>query len=215
MDAVNGDNDSLRRIVTGDESWVWAYEPESKRDSSQWINPKTDNRPQKFRRSRSTLKVMICVFFDVQGVIHVEFLMTRVTSEVYIDILMHLRDSIRLRRPRLWREHNWILLDDNASVHTSDETMTFLHQVKMTRGDHPPYSPDLAPCDFFLFPKMKNEMRGKRYRNMQELKNAVNQVLDSFTPEDFHDCFDRLQDRWQRCVSAEGNYFEGMKLMDE
>ncbi len=58
-------------------------------------------------------------------------------------------------------------------------------------------------------------MRGKRHRNMVDLKAAVHEVLDSFTQDDFRLCFERLQDRWQRCVLAEGHYFEGMKISDE
>ncbi len=152
LDSVEDNPDIVRHIITGDESWVWAYEPETKRDSCQWINPKSENRPQKFRRLRSTLKVMICVFFDVQGIIHVEFLTTRVTAEVYIDILMHLRDSIRQKRPHLWTEHNWILLDDNASVHTADDKVTFQRQVRMRHGDHPPPTAQIwRPVIFFCF----------------------------------------------------------------
>ncbi len=206
-DRVAADPDVIRRIITGDESWVWAYEPETKRQSCQWIQPKSDNRPQKYRQSKSTLKIMIAAFFDIHGLIHVEFVTSKVTAEVYIDILMNLRDSIRQKRQQLWRDHDWILLDDNASVHTADDTEVFRRQVRMERGPHPPYSPDLAPCDFFLFPKLKSEMRGKRYANLPDLKRAVHSVFDSFSQEDWQECFHKLQDHWQRCVSSEGHYF--------
>ena len=57
---------------------------------------------------------------------------------------------------------------------------------------HPPYSPDLAPCDFCLFPKLK----GCRYKTIEEMKEAVTKVIDALTPEDFHDAFQRLLERY-------------------
>ncbi len=213
INKVQQDGDVLRWIVTGDESWVWVYDPESKRESCQWLE-RGATRPMKFRQSRSCLKVMIIVFFDRDGIIHVEFTKETITAESYIQTLMALRDSIRLKRPQLWKDHNWILLDDNAPVHTADDTEIFRRQVRMSRGPHPAYSPDLAPCDFFLFPKMTAHLRGTRYGSLARLKEAVNSVLDDLTPADFRSCFDSLQKRWQRCLDADGQYFEGFKTKD-
>ncbi len=90
--------------------------------------------------------------------------------------------------------------------------MTFHRQVKGIRGPHPPYSPDLAPCDFFLFPKLKAKLRGTRFPNLDELQTAVLKHLDAFTPADFEFCFQELQDWWLRCITADGSYFEGHGL---
>ncbi len=212
LDKVEADATIIDRIITGDESWVWCFEPESKRESTQWIQRGVDQRPKKFRRSQSTKKVMIAAFFDHEGLVHVDFLDgKKVDSEAYIDILMRLRDSIRTKRRQKWLAHDWILLDDNASVHTSDETTTFRRQVKMERGSHPPYSPDLAPCDFFLFPLLKAKLRGNRYPDIDSLKVAINEVFNGITREQFEHCFLDLQHRWRCCVEAGGQYFEGDK----
>ena len=69
---------------------------------------------------------------------------------------------------------------------------------------HPPYSPDLAPCDFCLFPKL----RGCRYETIEELKEAVTKVIDTLTQEDFHGAFLNLLE-WYKCIAAGGDYFEG------
>ena len=69
---------------------------------------------------------------------------------------------------------------------------------------HPPYSPDLAPCDFCLFPKL----RGYRYKTTDEMKEAVTKVIDTLTQEDFHGAFQKLLERHNKCVAAEGDYFE-------
>ena len=70
---------------------------------------------------------------------------------------------------------------------------------------HPPYSPDLAPCDFWLFPKL----RGCRYETIKEIKEAVTKVIDTLTQEDFHGAFQKLLERYNKCITARGDYFEG------
>ena len=69
----------------------------------------------------------------------------------------------------------------------------------------PPYSPDLAPCDFWLFHKL----RGYRYETIEEIKEAVTKVIDRLTQEDFHGAFQNLLERYSKCISAGGDYFEG------
>ena len=69
----------------------------------------------------------------------------------------------------------------------------------------PPYNPDLAPCDFFLFPKL----RGCRYETIEEMKEAVTKVIDTLTQEDFHGTFHKLLERYNKCIAARGVYFEG------
>ena len=70
---------------------------------------------------------------------------------------------------------------------------------------HPPYSLDLAPCDFWLFPKL----RGCRYETIEEMKEAVMKVIDTLTQEDFHGAFQKLLERNNKYIAAGGNYFEG------
>ena len=70
---------------------------------------------------------------------------------------------------------------------------------------HPPYSPELAPCDFWLFPKLK----GCRYETIEEMKEAVTKVIDMLTQEDFHENFQKLLERYNKCIAAGGDYFEG------
>ena len=69
---------------------------------------------------------------------------------------------------------------------------------------HLPYSPDLAPCDFWLFPKL----RGCRYETIEEMKEAVKKVIDTLTQEDFHGALQKLLE-WYKCIAARGDYFEG------
>ena len=70
---------------------------------------------------------------------------------------------------------------------------------------HPPYSPDLASCDFRLFPKLK----GFHYETIEEMKEAVTKLIDTLTQEDFHGAFQKLLERYNNCIAAGGDYFEG------
>ena len=69
----------------------------------------------------------------------------------------------------------------------------------------PPYSPNLAPCDFWLFPKL----RGCRYATIEEMKEAVTKVIDTLTQEDFYGAFEKLLERYNKCIAAGGDLFEG------
>ena len=70
---------------------------------------------------------------------------------------------------------------------------------------HPPYSPDLVPCDFWLFPKL----RGYRYETIEEIKEAVMKVIDTLTQEDIDGAFQKLLERYNKCIAAGGDYFKG------
>ena len=69
----------------------------------------------------------------------------------------------------------------------------------------PPYCPDLVPCDFWLFPKL----RVCRYETIEEIKEAVTNVIDTLTQEDFHGASQKLLERHNKCIVAGGDYFEG------
>ena len=70
---------------------------------------------------------------------------------------------------------------------------------------HSPYSPDLAPCDFWLFPKL----RGCCYETIEEIKEAVAKVIDTLTQVEFHGVFQKLLERYNKCIAARGDYFKG------
>ena len=73
-----------------------------------------------------------------------------------------------------------------------------------------PYSPNLAPCDFWLFPKLKEKLRGCRYETIEEMKEAVTKVIDTLTQEGFHGAFQKLLERYNKCIAARRDYFEGV-----
>jgi len=107
----------MSRVITGDESWVYGYDPETKQQSSQWKSPGSP-RPKKARQSRSATKSMLIVFFDILGIVHHEFAHEgqTVNAELYCSVLRRLREDIRRKRPELWRADNWLLHDDSVPL---------------------------------------------------------------------------------------------------
>jgi hypothetical protein len=116
---------------------------------------------------------------------------------------------VRKLHPELWREQTWLLHHEKAPSHTSFHTQQFLAKNKMAVIPHPPYSHDLAPCKFFLFPKMKLKLKGQRFDNNEEIQPESQRVLDTLTKEDFQEAFQKWRRRWYRCLHVGGNYVEG------
>jgi len=72
---------------------------------------------------------------------------------------------------------------------------------------HPPYSPDLAPCDFFLFPKMKFKLKGHWFDTIEEIQAKSQRMLGSLIVKDFQEAFQKWRRQWDQCLHAGGNYF--------
>ena len=83
--------------------------------------------------------------------------------------------------------------------------MDYLTKMGIKTVPQPPYSPDLAPCDFWLFPKL----RGYRYETIEEMKEAVTKDIDTLIQEDFLGAFQKFLEQYNKCIAAGGNYFEG------
>ena len=109
------------------------------------------------------------------------------------------------KRPALFKSGHWHFHQNNAPVHNSILVTDYLTKMGIKTVPHPPYSPDLAPCDFCLFPKL----RGCCYETIEEMKEAVTKVIDTLTQEDFHGAFQKLLEWYNKCIAAKGNYFEG------
>jgi hypothetical protein len=91
--------------------------------------------------------------------------------------------------------HTWFLHHDNAPSHTSFAVRKFLSQHNITKPPHPPYKPDLAPCDFFLFPKLKNHLKGHNFGTVENVEAAVTRALNNISSEEFFHCYEERQQR--------------------
>lgn len=98
---------------------------------------------------------------------------------------------------------------DNAPSHRAASTKTAIQQLGFEVLDHPPYSPDLSPCDFFLFPVMKSYLRGTHFDDFRELSTAVKVAIQNIQPDAFRKCFaESWVERCRKCISFRGEYFE-------
>jgi len=115
-DPTASDSSFLRNVITGDETWVYGYDSETRVQSSQWKLPRSPG-AKEARHSKSNIKVMMIVFFDLHGIVLPEFVPrnTTVNCEYYEGLLDHLRNDVCRKRPEKWAK-GFILNHENAFV---------------------------------------------------------------------------------------------------
>ena len=101
-----------------------------------------------------------------------------------------------------------LLLHDNAPVHKAQVAQAAIQECSFIEIDHPPYSPDLAPSDYFLFKNLKKELRGKKFQNDEDLKSAVFEHFDTKDKNYFLSGIEKLFTRSQKCIDNKGSYIE-------
>jgi histone-lysine N-methyltransferase SETMAR len=182
---------------------------QKKEQSKVWVS-KTDPRPTKVHRNKSSDKRMVAIFFMKSGLIKSVPLEAGVTVNAswYVNtclpqVFKAVSERRQTRGPR-----SLIFHDDNARPHRACITNEFLAENHVEPYPNPPYSPDLSPCDFFLFPKLKNQLRGIQFNDDNAMLTALEQAIDSLTKEDFKNCFEDWFIRMHKCIDAEGQYFE-------
>jgi transposase len=111
-----------------------------------------------------------------------------VNQHCYLEILARLREAVGRRRPELWPDA-WILHHNNALAHDALAVREFLAKKLIMKLDHPPYSPDFAPYDFWLFPKLKTALKGHRFSDIADIQGHATTILQSIPQDKFQKCF--------------------------
>ncbi|GFT81205.1 putative mariner transposase [Trichonephila clavipes] len=93
-----------------------------------------------------------------------------VNQTYYLSVLVTLRERVCKKWPELWKNNSWILHQDKAPAHNALSVKRYLADKRTPVLEHAPYSPDLAPCNFFLFPKIKCALKGTRFESMEAVK---------------------------------------------
>lgn len=196
-------------IITGDETWCFAYDPATKRQSAEWVGQNSP-KPKKLRFQKSRVKTMLIVFLDAEGVIHREFVPEgqKVNAEFYVGVLDRLLKRIRRVRTAKFQSSEWFLLHDNAPSHNAAIVKKFLANRNVAVLHHPPYSPDLAPADYFLFPKLKFSLKGRHFQTVEEIQCAVTRELNNISKTAFLEGMKKLKERANKCIDQGGMYFE-------
>ena len=145
----------LEEIVTGDETWIFHFQPDSKAKNKVWVTSEGD-RPVIACRCKISNRMLYAIFFDSKGPV-LQIPVPKggsVTGKFYREsVLTQLVDFYQKRRPRTG-VCGIKLLHDNAPAHKSATVLQYLKESVLDVLDHPPYSPDLSPCDFWLFPRL-------------------------------------------------------------
>ena len=141
-------------IVTMDETMVSFHTPETKRQSRQWIK-KGQPGPIKVKVHASRTKQMVLAFFDSKGLIYTNIVPrgTTVNAAYIVKALATFMKNFKEKRPQM-AAGDWFFHWDNAPVHISAMVKDWLAARGIQMLEQPPFSPDLAPADFFFFPKM-------------------------------------------------------------
>ncbi|MEZ0498464.1 IS630 transposase-related protein [Sphingomonas sp. IW22] len=195
----------LHRLITCDEKWL-LYN--NNKRSAQWLDihesPKSFPKPSQHEK-----KVMVTVWWCSKGVIHYDFLEKgeMITAEKYCQEIDVMQEKLKKMYPALINRKGPILLHDNARPHIAKQTMDKLKSLNYEIMKHPPYSPDLSPTDFHLFKHLQNYLNGKRFENEGVLKKEFEQFLASRSTEFYRIGMENLPIRWQKCVNANGFYF--------
>lgn len=195
----------LGRIITSDEKWVLYNHIQRKR---QWLAPneKGESIPKPGLHPK---KVMLCVWWDMKGVVYHEVLNQNetVNAEKYCRQLEALHKNLQKKRPSLVNRKGVLLLHDNARPHIARVTQEKIMALNMEVLPHPPYSPDLAPSDYHLFRSLQHFLEGKQFINCEEVKTDIECFFASKPEEFYARGIKNLPNRWDYVIDNEGKYY--------
>ncbi|GFR87133.1 transposase [Elysia marginata] len=201
----------LSDIVTEDETWFPFFIIPPKRRNRMWVDGQGD-RPVKLRPGFQNRKRMFTVFFNYSGPLVVDILPqdTAMTATHYIqDVLSQVKSAINEQRPKVSTSRA-LLLHDNAGPHKARATTQSLRELGIQVLPYPAYSPELAPCDFWLFPILKDRLAGRKFDSLQDLAKALNSELRTIPEEDYQGVFRKWLIRLKRFLESHREYFEGL-----
>ena len=152
---------------------------------------------------------MASEFWNAEGILFIDYLEKgkTITGEYYSNLLTQLDKKICEKRPGLQKE-KIIFHHDNAPAHKSVLAMGKLRDLHYELLEHPPYSLDLAPSDFHLFPKLKIFITGQRFSSNQEAIAAVEGYFADLKENHYRDGIMALEHHWNKCICLKGDYVE-------
>lgn len=156
--------------------------------------------PSQPRRDIHCVKVMLCIWWDMKGVVYYELLKhgETINGERYRLQLMRLKQALARKRPEWDNRHNKLIFQhDNARP----------QNVGWEVLPHPPYSPDIAPSDYYLFDCMNNDLIGQRFTSSENIEKWISDWIASKDEEFFRHGIRKLPERWEKVVASDGQYF--------
>jgi [histone H3]-lysine36 N-dimethyltransferase SETMAR len=194
-------------ILTGDESWFYLKQIARKQSNKSWVGEGQSPRTV-VRQGRFDPKFMFTIFFKRSGVVHISRLEKgkTIAYDTYISqTLSPLVEVLKSQRPKSGCR-GLIFHHDNARPHIHKDVVAFLKAQQFTMMEHPPYSPDLAPCDFWLFDYIKQRLSD--HKTAESLHAAITKIVSEIPKKDWELTFEKWVDRMKRCIKYKGDYFE-------
>ena len=192
-------------VVTMDETWMPVFNPEMQ--SAQWKHTNSLS-PKKFRVTNSAEKMMVAMFWDSEGMIltHCVPKGTTVTGKTYEDVLR--RKFLPALRKKWPKKAAAVLFHHNTPPHRAACVHQFFDDNNFEVVPHAPYSPDLAPSDFWLFPTLKATLRGRTFSSRSALATAIFQWSQRTPKGEFAAAMQSWRQRCEKCVCLQGDYVE-------
>ena len=192
----------LEHTIAVDETWVSLNRPPERDQAREWLY-EGESSTSLSLPSRFGPKVMIAMAMDIKGICYYEVLDAKEKMDAprYLTFLKNL-----INRCCANRKHTVWLLDDNARPHRAAAISAWLEQNKISRWLHPPYSPDLSPCDFMCFHRLKRAIGGVTYPDIRSLKTAIDEEITYGNANGNYLAIRCLPERWKRCVDNKGEY---------
>jgi histone-lysine N-methyltransferase SETMAR len=198
--------DFLWKIVTGDEKWIYYTNSHNKK---QWSSPGQTTLATP-RTNRLEKKVMLCVWWDMKGILYYELLEPgqTVNAQHYSQQLRRLNEKILEKRSGPGHgNRKVILLHDNARPHVAISTQNIILELGWEVMPHSAYSPDLAPSDYHLFRSLEHTLRGMSFETRKDIQNCLDFYFASKPVSFYRDGIRDLPMRWQSVIDNNGNYF--------
>jgi histone-lysine N-methyltransferase SETMAR len=203
--ARNANDPFINRIVTCDEKWI-LYD--NSRRSGKWVQ-RGQAPGMATKKDLHPKKVLVTVWWSVRGIVHVDYLRRgqTITADVYCKEIEEVHRKLLQTRAALVNRKGVLLLHDNARPHVAEITRAKLNELSWEVLPHPPYSPDISPCDYYLFLSMSNFLANKRFKTEDEVKNEVDRFFKSKNQDFYSRGIQLLVERWQKVVDCNGDYF--------
>ena len=198
------ENGGVDGIITGDEAWFFFDNP----SDGQWSKSPSEVR-RNVNRTVKSQKVMVTIFWSVNGFHVIEVLPEGHTfdSEYFISLVKMLKKRIFPPKSKRWSKKIYLHLD-NAPVHRSRATTTTAQKIGFCMLRHPPYSPDIAPSDFFLFGYIKEKLKNCHYGSTDRLMTAIYNIIDGIPPELIANVMRNWISRLHMVIESDGDYIE-------
>lgn len=198
------------RLITSDETWVMLDTPESKERSREWRKP-DEPAPKRERLKPRGEKVMMTVWWDARGPIFIDFWkksdQISFNADYYVGQIEEFRKQLPVRRRGILSAGPLIWVD-NAPIHMASISRAAFERSGLELLKMPPYSPDIAPCDYYLFRNLKSWLQGRKFSSREEVEEQLLAWFSSKPTQYYEKGIEQLTTRMKRVIELGGDYAE-------